>query len=1499
MASTPDTVKQGACLAYTGGDYIYALRGYDTTDFWRYSISENSWTSMTSTPAKVGLGGALAYTGGDYIYALRGNNTTDFWRYSISENSWTSMTSTPDTNWYGASLAYTGDYIYALRGGNTTDFWRYTVGGDTGYDKLASQGLLLRGNIIGEGIDFALIDGDLGIGTTTPTAKLTVTQSGTGDIVNLYDNSYKVFQVADGGEITAWRNATLTGGNLTIGPLSPPSNLSVATSSSSGSCATGTTYYYRVTAVNPNGETLGSTEVSITTGDSDTAIDVSFDSVEGATGYKVYRHTSSISNGASVTLVDNTTKTTTSFTDDCSGDGTGTIPLKNTTGGQTQTKDIVLSGGSLSQTIGDLEELVGQIASTTLDGAIDVAVKGKYAYVLARNNQSLVIIDISNPSSPQIVGSVSNSLLSGARRIKISGNYAYVLTTNAKLTIVDISNPSSPQVVSSVNLGTGGTEDLGGLYVSGKYVYTGPVNCYFSVVDVEDPSSPRIIATWYGIQACLPSDMWVSGNYAYMTSPFGWVITVFDISNPASPQKVAVAGTHFDAPSALYLSGKYLYVVSKYDGNEGLEIWDVSNPSSLSLVSYLSHPLLDNCRSIEVKGDYAYISSYDKDRIVVVDVSDPSNPQVVKSFSHSSIDGPKGFDISGRYLYLANFESDTLAIIDISGLKISTAFIGDIFASSLKVSENLRVGNNLYVDTGINVGPSGVYSQGRVSVFETSSVPALTVTQNGAGAIIELKNTSSATSTAFTLTNLGTGNTLLIEDEASDATPFVIDADGNVGIGTTTPSYKLTVSGDLYVSATSTFGSATSTPTILTGYIQSDIIPYSDLTYDLGSSSFRWANLYAGTTTIGSTITIGSHTFEGSATTTLFTTGNSNQLVLGANGNIGIGTAEPTAKLTVIQSGTGEIVDFKSGSTSIFTLTSADRLKLRDGLLTTFGGFNDLLDDFEDGDISNWTSSDSSNTTLATTTSARVNDVALTIQTTVGASNNDTATTSPSATNWSSYERLGFWIKADYTTTSTDATTTQIISIQFHDTGGNTQTHNISIEEMNEWQYEEWDISGISSADKDNVDWLGFRIDNDYGSPKFYIDQIRLYDDDERTSEMFVDSEGNLNIWGKESVEIGRTSANQGSLPSIKAGSAVVELNQPLSVNVGGDVGLDYDLVFLNTGLSTISSEGPLKISAGDSNHYENLTLTTGGTGDIIFDIADSTIGLKVLGSSDGGYVLKISPKGNVEIAQNLTLIGGNINVNQLSTPEAPTLSALNDNGGSCTEGGTYYYRITAINDNGETLGSSEVSITLGGSNSTNDEKVQISWSPVQGATGYKIYRSVDNTWDGANDYLVDGTSVSAGETSYIDDCAGDSLATLPSENTTGGKVDSVDVSEITAMKTSGFYDVSSSGITVIDQFQVTAKRTLIRIDFYSQTAYTDGDSGDSCTIELYDATGGSVVASCSVSSGSNYASCSGLNVSLSPGNTYQVRINIVDADTTTSATPPLDGNVTLHLLQK
>jgi hypothetical protein len=45
----------------------------------------------------------------------------------------------------------------------------------------------------------------------------------------------------------------------------------------------------------------------------------------------------------------------------------------------------------------------------------------------------------------------------------------------------------------------------------------------------------------------------------------------------------------------------------------------------------------------------------------------------------------------------------------------------------------------------------------------------------------------------FSLTNTGSGNSLVVNDEASDTTPFVIDASGNVGVGTGSPGAMLEI----------------------------------------------------------------------------------------------------------------------------------------------------------------------------------------------------------------------------------------------------------------------------------------------------------------------------------------------------------------------------------------------------------------------------------------------------------------------------------------------------------------------------------------------------------------------------------------------------------------------------------------------------------------------------------------------------------------------------------
>ncbi len=122
--------------------------------------------------------------------------------------------------------------------------------------------------------------------------------------------------------------------------------------------------------------------------------------------------------------------------------------------------------------------------------------------------------------------------------------------------------------------------------------------------------------------------------------------------------------------------------------------------------------------------------------------------------------------------------------------------------------------------------------------------------------------------------------------------------------------------------------------------VAGNILPSTTTTYNLGSATYKWANLYVATATIGSTITIGSNTLEGTATTTLFTTGNANQLVLGANGNVGIGTTSPSEKLHI--SNGVATYDSNRNITDLYHLVDK---KYVDEAVTALGARYYMLDD--------------------------------------------------------------------------------------------------------------------------------------------------------------------------------------------------------------------------------------------------------------------------------------------------------------------------------------------------------------------------------------------------------------------------------------------------------------------------------------------------------------------------------------------------------------------------
>jgi N-acetylneuraminic acid mutarotase len=94
MAATPQASRYMG-LTYNGSDdKIYVFRGNGTYDMWKYDAALNSYSGPADLVNTPGSGSDLVYYNG-YIYQPRGNNTTTFYRYNISANTWQSLAAAP------------------------------------------------------------------------------------------------------------------------------------------------------------------------------------------------------------------------------------------------------------------------------------------------------------------------------------------------------------------------------------------------------------------------------------------------------------------------------------------------------------------------------------------------------------------------------------------------------------------------------------------------------------------------------------------------------------------------------------------------------------------------------------------------------------------------------------------------------------------------------------------------------------------------------------------------------------------------------------------------------------------------------------------------------------------------------------------------------------------------------------------------------------------------------------------------------------------------------------------------------------------------------------------------------------------------------------------------------------------------------------------------------------------------------------------------------------
>jgi parallel beta-helix repeat protein len=328
--------------------------------------------------------------------------------------------------------------------------------------------------------------------------------------------------------------------------------------------------------------------------------------------------------------------------------------------------------------------VIGQIGGLTEA----VTAEGNYAYVGI--GMRMVVVDISNPSTPVEVGSTV-PLAASVSEITVVGSTAYVADGAGGLYIIGVSDVANPTVLGRW-VTNGYAEEVA---VSGQFALVADGPAGLAVVDVSTPSKPVEIGSAYPLDYAF--GVAVSGAYAYIAA--GSVgLLVANVANPARPSDAGSMGTS----GYLYgvtVSGAIAYLA---DGWGGVQIANVSNPARPALVG-TAHT--DGWAvGVEVSDGTVY-AACETSMLCVVDASNPAQP---KEAYYAALWGrPFGVTASlaldGNLVLLAD-QQNGLRILDISkGLDQAGLFNEMGLAGRVGAS-----GDYAYVVGNGNLGLSGL-----------------------------------------------------------------------------------------------------------------------------------------------------------------------------------------------------------------------------------------------------------------------------------------------------------------------------------------------------------------------------------------------------------------------------------------------------------------------------------------------------------------------------------------------------------------------------------------------------------------------------------------------------------------------------------------------------------------------------------------------------------------------------------------------------------------------
>jgi hypothetical protein len=192
----------------------------------------------------------------------------------------------------------------------------------------------------------------------------------------------------------------------------------------------------------------------------------------------------------------------------------------------------------------------------------------------------IAIVRIANPARIEMLASIDT--LSDSRCV-VAGRYAYVSSASDGLVVVDISNKTSPRVVGRHR----GRARYSDVQVSGRCAYAVVSTGGLDVIDVSDPARPMLAGavSWAGTAGRVR----LRGQTAYVSRGEGGV-RVVDVSQAAAPAVVGEVALEGRSGLIALLRGHLAIATER-----GVCLYDLSSSHAPVMRKLLPGPLSDVC----------------------------------------------------------------------------------------------------------------------------------------------------------------------------------------------------------------------------------------------------------------------------------------------------------------------------------------------------------------------------------------------------------------------------------------------------------------------------------------------------------------------------------------------------------------------------------------------------------------------------------------------------------------------------------------------------------------------------------------------------------------------------------------------------------------------------------------------------------------------------------------------------------------------------------------